>query len=138
MGRSQPGNGATWTIPAERMKMAKGHRVPLSSAAVSVLRQARQYGDGEGLCVPVEPGRADGGEFVDSVDRHGRASGQHDRSRDAVELSEIFARTPTKSAILPRRPWRIRVAGVEGSYLRSDVLDRRRALMQDWGVYCAR
>ena len=28
------GQGATWTIPAERMKAGKEHRVPLSKRAV--------------------------------------------------------------------------------------------------------
>ena len=31
-----------WTIPAERMKISKEHRVPLSSAAQNVLAECRR------------------------------------------------------------------------------------------------
>ena len=34
-------DSAMWTVPAERMKMRKQHRVPLSSAVLSLLREAR-------------------------------------------------------------------------------------------------
>ena len=48
---------ATWVIPAERMKAAKPHRVPLSDAALAVLHQAREFSDGSG---PVFPGQSRG------------------------------------------------------------------------------
>ena len=35
-------DGATWTVPAGRMKGGREHRVPLSAAALAVLRAARQ------------------------------------------------------------------------------------------------
>ena len=37
---------ATWTIPARRMKNDREHRVPLSTAALGVLRRARRVGRG--------------------------------------------------------------------------------------------
>ena len=35
----------TWTVPAERMKMRREHKVPLSSRALAVLEKAREFGD---------------------------------------------------------------------------------------------
>ena len=37
--------GRKWTVPAERMKERNQHEVPLSSAALSVLREARHHPD---------------------------------------------------------------------------------------------
>ena len=34
-------DAAVWTIPGERMKAKRDHRVPLSSRAVEILRQAK-------------------------------------------------------------------------------------------------
>ena len=45
-------DGATWTIPAARMKAGVEHRVPLSDPAFDVLTLAQQLEDGSGLCFP--------------------------------------------------------------------------------------
>ena len=44
--------GRVWTIPAERMKMNREHRVPLSLRAVEVLDAARSLADGNPLVFP--------------------------------------------------------------------------------------
>ena len=46
---------ALWTIPAEHMKMRKAHTVPLSPAAVAVLKEAAKLRKGKGgsRCSPV-------------------------------------------------------------------------------------
>ncbi|HVG46906.1 MAG TPA: integrase arm-type DNA-binding domain-containing protein, partial [Rubellimicrobium sp.] len=45
-------NRAVWEISAERMKMKRAHRVPLSPRAIEILRQAQGLGDGVGLVFP--------------------------------------------------------------------------------------
>ena len=40
---------ATWTVPADRMKMQREHRVPLSGRALRILAEARECADGTGL-----------------------------------------------------------------------------------------
>ena len=49
--------GAEWRIPAERMKVAREHRVPLSAAAVETLDRARSLHSPAGSCFPA-PARA--------------------------------------------------------------------------------
>lgn len=44
--------GGTWAIPAARMKGGQLHRVPLSSQAIEVLRDARVLRDESGLVFP--------------------------------------------------------------------------------------
>ena len=51
-------DGATWTVPAERMKANREHRVPLSNRALEVLDAAAELSDGSGLVFPgARPGR---------------------------------------------------------------------------------
>ena len=45
-------NGNVWTIPADRTKTAKPQRVPLSTAALAVLEQARTHSDNSGYVFP--------------------------------------------------------------------------------------
>ena len=49
---------AVWTVPAERMKAKRTHRVPLSGRAVDILKEAREISDGSGLVFPSVRGRA--------------------------------------------------------------------------------
>ena len=41
-----------WRIPPERMKTGREHRVPLSTGALAVLREAREFSDGAGPVFP--------------------------------------------------------------------------------------
>ena len=51
-------DGATWTVPAKRMKANREHRVPLSKRALEVLAEAAGLSDGSGLVFPgLRPGR---------------------------------------------------------------------------------
>ena len=51
---------ATWTVPAERAKTGREHRVPLSRRALQVLVEARRATGGTGLIFPSVTGRAEG------------------------------------------------------------------------------
>ena len=60
-GRPRPGdatwtevdlNARTWTIPAAKMKSRRDHVVPLSGAALGILREAQELSDGRGLIFP--------------------------------------------------------------------------------------
>ena len=47
---------ATWTVPASRMKAQRQHRVPLSTAALEILADARDRTGGVGLVFPAPRG----------------------------------------------------------------------------------
>ena len=51
-------DAATWTIPADRTKMKREHRVPLSSRALAVLSETLQLQDRTGLVFPSVTGRS--------------------------------------------------------------------------------
>lgn len=128
-----------WTIPASRMKAANPHRVPLSDAALAVLQSVRPLSGGEGLVFPSpsRPGRPlsdmtltkvlrDNG-LADRSTVHGFRSSFRDWCADTGKPREIA------EAALAHA-----VGGVEGANFRSDVLERRRAVMDGWAGYVGR
>ena len=123
---------AVWTIPAERMKAGKEHRVPLSKQALGVLDKARSLSDGTGLVFPSKRGKelSDGtmsGMMKDlgiKAVPHGFRSSFRDWCADTGVAREVA------EAALAHV-----VGGVEGAYARTDLLDRRRPVMDDWADY---
>ena len=51
-------NGALWNIPAERMKGAVAHQVPLTKRALEILREQRSATGGHGLVFPIASGKS--------------------------------------------------------------------------------
>ena len=126
----------TWTIPAEKMKTNREHRVPLSDSTLAVLEQARRLADGSGLVFPssMRPGKQmsnmtltkvlrDNG-LADRTTTHGFRSSFRDWCADAGRPREI-----AEAALAHVVP------GVEGAYFRSDLFERRRLLMEQWADY---
>lgn len=125
---------ATWTVPRERMKSAREHRVPLSGRALEVLAEARQFDNGSGLIFPSKhTGRplrtAVFGELLRSVGIDATAHGTA-RSSFRDWCGETGVDRAVAEAMLAHT-----VQGVEGAYARSDLLDRRRPLMEAWAAY---
>ena len=126
----------TWTIPAERMKGGKVHRVPLSHPALAVLEQARILADRTGLVFPSpqRPGKPlsdmaltkllrDNG-LADRATAHGFRSSFRDWCADTGKPREVA------EAALAHV-----VGGTEGAYFRSDLFERRRGVMNQWADY---
>lgn len=125
---------ALWTVPAERMKMGLEHRVPLSPQAVSVLKFCKDYGSD--YVFPAHNLKSPMSDVVFSalmkrmdhsdLTTHGFRSTFRDwcseqsrASRDAAELSLAH---------------RIGNA-TERAYARSDLLEQRRDLMDQWANF---
>lgn len=144
-----------WTVPAERMKARREHRVPLSASALSLLERMAQAPDADatnGGCPVFRAPR--GGVLSDmslsAVMRRmqeaetdaGRA-GWLDRAsgRPAVPhgLRSTF-RDWTAERGYPRDMAEMALAhdvgsAVERAYRRSDMLERRRAMMAAWADF---
>ena len=129
-------DAATWTIPGERMKGGREHRVPLSDRALAVLQEARDLDDGSGLVFPAPAGRK---PMSDST----LSKLLRERGVDAVPhgFRSTFRDWCSEAAQAPREVAEACLAhvvrGVEGAYARSDLLDRRRRLMDRWAAYLA-
>ncbi len=125
-----------WTIPAGRMKTKATHRVPLSGEALQVLEQARRLDDKSGLLFPspIRTGRPLADMTLSKLLRtsgiaamttvHGFRSAFRDWCADTAQPRELAEAALAHS-----------VGGVEGAYFRSDLLERRRTLMEQWAGF---
>ncbi len=123
---------ATWTVPGERMKTGREHRVPLSSRAFEILAEARRCSVGSAWVFPSAAGRELSGNTFPLLCRrldipavpHGFRSSFRDWCAECGVPREV-----AESALAHT------VKGVEGAYLRTDLLKRRRDVMEEWGNY---
>lgn len=128
-----------WTVPAERMKRKKPHRVPLSDAALAVLEAVN--GMDAVYCFPSpQRNRTAGGKplsdmvFKSLFARMGREGFVTHGFRSS------FRDWASESAHAPREVAEACLShatgnAVEQSYARSDLLERRRGLMDAWGRF---
>ena len=127
---------ATWTIPAERMKSKRIHRVPLSKQAINLLNEARRLPESCGLVFPSPTSRALSNSTLSKLCReldlkcvpHGMRSSFRDWCAECTtaprEVSELALAHVNSNR-------------VEAAYRRTDLFDLRRTLMQDWSDYVA-
>ena len=122
-----------WTIPGDRMKAGRQHRVPLSEQANDVLARAREYSRGSGL---VFPSKTAGeipswalAKLVSSLGIEGTLHGMRSSFRDWC--GETGAVREVAEACLAHRVG----SAAEQAYARSDLLQRRRELMDAWAEY---
>lgn len=123
-----------WTVPATRMKANKEHRVPLSDAAVELLKSIPKI---EGN--PLVFHAARGGQLSDMallqvVRRMGADAVPHGfRSsfRDWVGEATSYPRELAEHALAHTLDNK-----VEAAYRRGDALDRRRKMMDEWSKFC--
>ena len=129
--------GAVWTIPAERMKAGREHRVPLSDRALRVLDEARrELTHGDGILFPFPAGRVQRAQTLAKL--------LHGRGIDAVPhgFRSSFRDWAAECTDAPREVCEVALAPVnrdrvEAAYRRSDLFNRRRTLMQQWADYLA-
>jgi integrase len=141
-----------WTVPAERMKAGEMHRVPLSEAALEILAAVRPekakaamllFPNGRGTPLSdmaltmLARGMATDGLEEDEPPRWRDATGRvivphgfRSTFRDWCGETRPEGREVAERALAHV------VRGVEGAYARSDLLERRRPLMEAWGAFC--
>ncbi|QWC57470.1 DUF4102 domain-containing protein [Erythrobacter sp. 3-20A1M] len=125
---------AVWTIPADRMKAAKEHRVPLSPRAVAILKSLQPLGS-EYLFPGAKGGKLSGMAMGMLMRRmkvdatvHGFRSGFRDWAAECTGYAHEVAEMALAHTIENK---------VERAYRRGDLFDKRRRLMDDWATYCA-
>jgi integrase len=127
-----------WVVPPSRMKVAREHRVPLSRAAVAVLKQMQALRHAD----LVFPGDRRGKPLSNMsmlmmLRRMGRsdltAHGFRSTFRDWAAECTNFPREVAEAALA-------HVVGdkVEAAYRRGDLFEKRRRLMDAWAAHCQR
>src|SRR6516164_6681342 len=131
---------AVWTIPADRMKGGKEHRVPLSKPALAVLKPLRDAASDAAPGTFVFPGlRADkplsNKAMLKLLERMERSDltvhGFRSTFRDWVGERTNFPREVAEHALAHSLPDK-----VEAAYQRGDLFEKRRRLMDQWGAFC--
>jgi integrase len=129
-------DAGVWTIPAERMKADKEHRVPLSKQALRLLRDLPRLVESE-YVFPASRGGKLSDMALSSVTRrmkvdavpHGFRSSFKDWCRSqtayADEVSELALAHVSSDA-------------TRAAYARDELLPKRKRLMQDWADYLDR
>jgi integrase len=129
-----------WLIPAERMKGGRAHRVPLSVRAIEILGLMGNFRRTTGTEAYVFEGQKQGRPLSDMtltmpirraglpITVHGFRSAFRDWCAEATatprEVAEACLAHVVRNA-------------VEAAYARTDHLDKRRIVMDDWAAYCA-
>ena len=124
-----------WTVPGERMKAGREHRVPLSRRAVAILHDMEKLR----INTFVFPGFRTEHPLSDmaltavlrrldvDVTVHGFRSSFRDWAGDCTACARDVVETALAHVIEDK---------TEAAYRRSDALEKRRELMQAWAKYC--
>lgn len=127
---------ATWTVPASRMKAGKEHRVPLSSAAIKLLKELPREDGNPFVFI---------GKFANGISSFPMRNTLSLMGRTGITVHGF------RSTF---RDWRAETTGypnhvveqalahtisnaVEAAYRRGDLFAKRIRLMEDWGKYCS-
>lgn len=122
-----------WRIPASRMKAGIEHRVPLSNAALTVLERVRSLRDESGLIFP-SPSRPRHPMSDMTLTKVLRDTGLAERAT-VHGFRSSFRTWASEQTDAPHAVMELSLAhtvgtAVEQAYARSDLLARRRKLMQ--------
>lgn len=126
---------ATWTVPAGRMKGGRDHhRVPLSEAALSVLRAQRERHGSSGLLFRSPRGKAIDEAGLRRVAKRIDLAGTVHGFRGAFKswcLESGIDRAVAEFSLAHQY-----MGDVESSYVRTDLLEQRRPVMERWADHC--
>jgi integrase len=126
----------TWTVPANRMKTGKEHRVPLSPRAIAIL-EAVPEDRRNGLLFPGRNGAMGANVvarlFQTLVGSKATLHGLRSSFRDWAAEQTSFPREVIEMALA-----HVVASKVEAAYFRTDLFEKRARLMDAWGEFCAK
>lgn len=127
---------AIWTIPADRIKAGKEHRVPLSAPAIAILKRLNKIRQGDFvfpggkakkplsnmalLALLKRMRRAD-------LTAHGFRSTFRDWTAERTNYPREVAEMALAHTVSDK---------VEAAYRRGDLFEKRRRMMEEWARYC--
>ena len=127
-------NEKVWTVPADRMKAGREHKVPLSATAMGLLEALPRIA-GNDLVFPAPRGGALSDMTLTAVLRrmkvdavpHGFRSTFRDWASERTNYPRDAAEMALAHAIGDK---------VEAAYRRGDLFDKRCRMMNDWAAFC--
>ncbi|MDN7950414.1 tyrosine-type recombinase/integrase [Burkholderia multivorans] len=123
-----------WSIPAERMKAKKEHRVPLSPAAIELLKAIKRTEDQD----LVFPSPRSGSVLSDMallevMRRQSIEATPHGFRSTFRDWAGEYTNYPRELAEVALA--HIKADATEAAYWRGDVLEKRRQMMSDWATF---
>jgi integrase len=125
-----------WTVPGSRMKAGREHRVPLSSAALDVLKRAKKLRRGD-FIFPAARAKAPLSNMAllavlkrmerTDITVHGMRSCFRDWAAEETTCANEVVEMALAHAIGSK---------VEAAYRRGDLFEKRKVLMAAWADYC--
>ena len=125
-----------WVVPEERMKAGRAHRVPLSAAALGILKQMNEIREGDfvfpggkkarplsNMAMLAVLKRMDRGDLT--------VHGFRSTFRDWAAEQTSFPREVVEMALAHTIE-----SKVEAAYRRGDLFQKRRQLMETWAKFC--
>ncbi len=123
-----------WTVPAERMKASKEHRVPLSDAAIQVLEEMPRIVGSPWLFPGARENqplsKAAMHELLKGLRPGLTVHGFRSSFKDWASEETSHPGEVSEAALAHAIPDK-----VEAAYRRGDLFERRRRLMQDWADF---
>ena len=128
---------AVWTVPANRMKAGREHRVPLSKRALKILQAIDRVDANDFVFTGQKPGRPFSVMALHMVLRrmnveaatvHGFRSAFRDWAAECTNFPNEVCEAALAHVIENK---------AEAAYRRGDLFEKRRKLMEAWAVYCA-
>ena len=127
-----------WTVPAERMKAGKDHRVPLSDRALEILEEVDSSGDNKDSFLFRSRGLDEPLSYMamlkvlqrmgrDDLTVHGFRSTFRDWAAEKTKFANEVIEMALAHSVGDK---------VEAAYRRGDLFEKRRFLMRTWANYC--
>lgn len=126
----------TWTIPAARIKSGRDQRVPLSPRCLALLEQAAAITDGGPFVFPGHAPMKPLSNMVflmllrrlerDDITAHGFRSAFRDWSAERTNFPRAVCEAALAHVVRDK---------AEAAYLRSDLFELRRSLMETWAAF---
>lgn len=129
-------DSAIWIIPADRMKMGKEHRVPMTSRAVELLKTLQATSHGQYVFPGAKEGKSLSNMAMAEVLKRMKrfditVHGFRSTFRDWAAETTNFPSEVVEMALAHRIS-----NAVEAAYRRGDMMEKRRVLMQTWADRC--
>ncbi|VVE37428.1 integrase [Pandoraea pneumonica] len=129
-------DGSVWTIPADRMKMKREHRVPLSDDAIAIIKRLRDVQRGP-YVFPGARGQKPLSNMAmlqllkrmeyEQITVHGFRSTFRDWAGETTHYPREVCEAALAHGIKDK---------AEAAYARGDLFAKRSALMIDWAAFC--
>ena len=119
-----------WVVPPQRMKAGREHRVPLCDRAIEIIEAMREVATTDAV-FPISDTamvKALRKATGDDSTLHGLRSSFRDWCGDETTYPSDVAEAALAHTLKDK---------TEAAYRRSDALQKRRSLMDDWSKYCA-